>query len=473
MADQLTALDATFLELEQADQGAHMHIGGVMVFDPLPDGGVPSLEELEWHLGERLERLPRYRQRLSKPRTGGWSWPQWEDDDRFAVAAHVREAMIPPPGGEEELLEWVGDFYSHRLDRSRPLWEMVLLEGLAEGRWALAWKTHHCMVDGVGAVDVSHVLLDPEPAPGPEPEQPSAEATSRRLSPAWLPRAPQTLWQAAGAGLGAARMGVQAALHPREALKRSEALAEVVVLEELMAAPRCSLNVPIGGRRRIAVVRASVEELRKIRSRLGGTLNDVVLAAATGALRTLLLARGETPPAGGLRAMVPLNVRGADEHADLGNRILSLFARLPVAESDPLHRYRRVAEETASLKTGAQARGAGALMTLSGLAPPILHATFARSAFATRLFNVTITNVPGPQLPLYALGARMREVIPLVPLFAEHAVGIAIISYDGGLVFGINADHETVPDGDALAAGMEREFAALHALVHHGAVRES
>src|ERR1022692_3000301 len=163
--DQLTALDATFLELEQADDSALMHIGGVLVFESLAGGGTPTIDEVRDHLAQRLDLLPRYRQKLGAPRTGGLAWPSWERDRSFDLSAHVRHATLPPPGEQPELLDWISDFYSHRLDRSRPLWQMVLLAGLPDDRWALVWKTHHCLVDGVGSVDVTHLLLDAEPVP--------------------------------------------------------------------------------------------------------------------------------------------------------------------------------------------------------------------------------------------------------------------------------------------------------------------
>ena len=476
MGDQLTALDAGFLELEQLDESAHMHIGGVLVFEPDSDGGAPGLERLRAHLDRRLDRLPRYRQRLSAPRTGGLAWPSWQPDEVFDLSAHVRHATLPHPGGDDELLEWASDFYSHRLDRAHPLWEIVLVDGLAGGRWALASKTHHCMVDGVGSIDAGYVLLDTEPEPG-EAAAAGADAAEGNGEPRGPGRDGGVLPGLIGRGAQLAEQvveaGAHAVLHPRETLVRSRAMAEMLVRDELQGAPATSLNVTIGGRRRLAVVRLSLDEAKEIKRCLGGTVNDVVLAVATGGLRALLEHRGEKPPAAGLRAMVPVNARTDAEHGAMGNRVTSLFVDLPVADAGVFARYERIVKATTELKAGRLASGSQALIDLTALAPPAVHATLAGALFAPRLFNVTITNVPGPQLPLYALGARMREVIPLVPLFAEHAVGIAIISYDGGLVFGINADHETVPDGHALAAGMERDFAALRALVHHGAVRES
>ncbi len=470
MPDQLTALDATFLELEQVDDCAHMHIGGVMVFEPLPSGGAPTLEDVRAHLDARIDRLPRYRQRLSEPRTGGLSWPEWEADPAFDIASHVRHATLPAPGDDEELLEWASDYFSHRLDRAHPLWRVVLVDGLADGRWALASKTHHCLVDGVGSVDASYLLLDTEPAAPQAPAAPHEPVApvdpGYKLDiPGFRPPVPAALRDAAAAGGRIAGAGLHAVLHPREAMRQSRAMADLLVHEELEGAPPSSLNVPIGGRRSLAIVREPLDDLKAIKRTLGGTVNDVVLAAATGGLRALLLHRGEELPAQGLRAMVPVNIRGSDEHGDLGNKVSSLFVELPVAEENVFARYERVVEATAGLKSGSQASGTKALMDLTALAPPVVHATLARSLYSTRLFNVTVTNVPGAQIPLYAFGARMREVYPLVPLAALHAVGIAILSYDGDVVFCVNADRETVPDLDVLRDGIAATIDKLSTLV--------
>jgi WS/DGAT/MGAT family acyltransferase len=244
-------------------------------------------------------------------------------------------------------------------------------------------------------------------------------------------------------------------------LRRSRAMAEVLVRDELIAAPSSSLNGPIGSKRRLAVASVPLDELKAIKRELGGTVNDVVLAAAAGGLRELLIARGEDLPSEGLRAMVPVNLRTAGERLALGNRITSLFVRLPVDEPDPRQRYGRQMEEAETLKSGTQATGTTAIIDLTGAAPPVIHSLLARSLYATRLFNLTITNVPGPQQPLYAFGSRMLAVWPLVPLAAEHAVGLAIFSYDGQVFFCVNADYDTVRDLDLLIAGIEDSVAEL------------
>ena len=462
--DQLTALDAAFLELEQADDGALMHIGAALVFDPLPGGGAPAIGEVREHLEQRLELLPRYRQKLDAPRTGGLTWPSWERDQRFEIDAHVRHATLPSPGDEPEFLDWISDFYSHRLDRGRPLWEMVLLDGLTGGRWALVSKTHHCLVDGVGSVDVVDLLLGAKPAPR-EPSAPDVPVSGLAWL-GWLQHPPEAVGQVAGAGLAAARAGAHALMHPREALERSRAVIDLLVRDELIAAPRSSLNVPIGATRRIATVHVELQELQKVRSALGGTINDVVLCAATGALRELLLNRGEDPPRQGLRAMVPVNIRREGDRGELGNKVSSLFVELPVAEADPLRRYELVRATAQERKAGGQALAAGAVTGLTELAPPVLHAGLARAMSAKRLFNVTITNIPGSPDRVYAFGAPMVDLVPIVPLAAEHTIAIAAVSYAGGMTFGLYADRSAMPDLDVLRDGLATSLRELAALAH-------
>ncbi len=483
MTEQLNALDATFLELEEADACAHMHIGGVMIFEPWGDGGAPPLELVRAELEARTAEFPRYRQRLSSTRTGGLHWPSWEGDDRFDVARHVVTAGLPEPGGEAELLAWAGEYYSQRLDRGRPLWEMVLID-LADGRWAMVSKAHHCMVDGVGSVDVVNALLDSRPDADrrgdgngrPAARPPRTPPTSRawpplRLAVRLVAAGLNAAGEVVGAGANAARRAASGIAAPvrephraAEALSRARALAEVLIKDEVIAAPHTSLNEPIGTRRSLAVLSVPLDEMKEIKRRLGGSVNDVVLASTAGGLRELLRSRGEALPVQGLRAMVPVNIRSATERLALGNRVTSLFVHLPVAEADPLDRYRRQVEEAEGLKAGSQATGSHAMISLAGHAPPVLHSFLARGLFATRLFNVTVTNVPGPQFPLYAFGSRMQAVWPLVPLAANHGVGLAVFSYDGELFFCLNADRDSVPDLDVLTTGIRRSIDELRGL---------
>lgn len=457
MGEQLSMLDTMFLELEQADESAHMHIGAALVFDPLPDGGTPDIAALREHIRARVGVLPRFAQQLSGSHAGPLTWLTWEPAEALDIDAHVHHATLPAPGAEAELHEWLGDFWSHRLDRHRPLWEMTLVDGLQGGRWALATKTHHCLVDGVGSVDIGHLLLDVSPQAAPLPPQPLA------------PRAPHDgehgsgrFWLSPGLVVRGARAGLGAALHPRASLDHMRAAVELIVREEVIATARSSLNGPMSGTRHFATVRLDLADVKAIKTRLGGTVNDVVLALCAGGLRHLLLSRGDDLPEGNLRAQVPVNIRTEDQEHSLGNELTSLFVDLPVAEADPTARYRAVAERAAQLKSGSQRTGGKTIVDLADMGPPLAGALLARSMFGgTRMFNLTITNVPGPQQRLYAFGAPLVEILPLVPLFAGHTIGIAVVSYAGEIVFGLNADRVGAPDVQVLAEGIERSFAEL------------
>jgi WS/DGAT/MGAT family acyltransferase len=271
----------------------------------------------------------------------------------------------------------------------------------------------------------------------------------------------------AGLPIAAAEAAVGAVRHPRraaEGLDAARALVELLVRDELVAAPRSSVNVQLSEHRRLAVTEIPLADIKAIKRALGGTVNDVILSLVTAGLRDLLLARGETPPAAGLRAMVPVNIRGAAEHLELGNRVTSLFVHLPVSVEEPRARYRRVRAETMRLKTSHQAAGGRLLVDLAGLAPPVLHSVVAQSLFTRRLFNVTVTNVPGSPTTVYAFGAPLRRVIPLVPLAAEHAVAVAALSYDGTVCFCVHADRDAAPDADRVVAGIGNELEALGAV---------
>ena len=469
MGEQLSMLDTMFLELEQADDAAHMHIGAALVFDPLPGGGTPAIAELREHMAARAGILPRFTQQLSSPHAGPMTWLTWEPSSAYDLAAHVHHATLPAPGGEAELHDWLGDYWSHRLDRHRPLWEMTLLDGLEDGRWALATKTHHCLVDGVGSLDIGHVLLDVSPDAPPLPPQPAPDAAREGGGDAG-----GRPWLSPGLVLRGARAGLGAALHPRESLERARAAAELVVRDEVIGAPQTSLNGPMSGTRHFATVRLDLADVKAVKDALGGTVNDVVLAACAGGLRHLLQSRGEPLPESGLRAQVPVNIRSHDKEHALGNELTSLFVELPVAEPDPRRRYGRVLERAEELKGGSQRAGGKTIVDLADMGPPLAGALLARSMFGgTRMFNLTITNVPGPQQRLYAFGAPLVEVLPLVPLFAGHAIGIAVVSYAGKMVFGLNADRMSAPDVGVLAEGIERAFAELRPAAKRAPARGS
>ncbi len=460
MGEQLSMLDTMFLELEQFDESAHMHIGAALVFDPLPDGGTPDTAALREHVGERIEMLPRFTQQLSAPQAGPLTWLTWEPAEGFDLDSHLHRATLPAPGGEAELYEWLGDFWSHRLDRYRPLWEMTLIDGLEGGRWALATKTHHCLVDGVGSVDIGNALLDTSPDGRPERSKPPRGGEDSRE--AREQQGHGRFWLSPGLVMRGARAGIGAALHPRESFDRVRAAAELIVREEVIGAPSSSLNGPMSGTRLFATVRLDLDDVKETKTRLGGTVNDVVLAICAGGLRRLLLSRGDELPERSLRAQVPVNIRREDKEHSLGNELTSLFVELPVDEADPLTRYRRVVERAEQLKAGSQRAGGKTIVDVADMGPPLAGALLARSMFGgTRMFNLTITNVPASRERLYALGAPLVDVLPLVPLFAGHTVGIAVVSYSGQMVFGLNADRVGASDVGVLAEGIERSFAEL------------
>jgi diacylglycerol O-acyltransferase len=452
-------LDTMFLELEQFDEAAHMHIGAALIFDPLPGGGTPGMAVFRDYLRGRVGMLARFAQQLSAPNAGPLTWLTWEPAKAFDPDAHVHHSTLPAPGGEAELHEWLGEFWSHRLDRRRPLWEMTLLDGLERGRWALATKMHHCLVDGVGSLDIADVLLDTSAQAPPPHSQPLPEAEEDLAG-----HGDGRFWFSPGLVLRGARAGVGAALHPRESFDHARAAVELVVREEVIGAPQSSLNGPMSGTRCFATVRLDLAEVKATKTRLGGTVNDVVLTVCSGGLRQLLLSRGDKLPESGLRAQVPVNIRSEDQEHALGNELTSLFVELPVSERDPIARYRRVVERAAQLKAGSQRAGGKTIVELADMGPPLAGALLAWSMFgSTRMFNLTITNVPGPQQRLYSLGAPLVEVLPLVPLFAGHTIGIAVLTYAGQMVFGLNADRMAAPDVAVLAEGITRAFSELQA----------
>lgn len=454
MGDQLSMLDTMFLELEQAQDSSHMHIGVALVFDPPPDGTEPTLDELVRRFDERIGAMPRFAQRLSDINTDPIRWLTWEPMEDFDPAEHMRRATLPAPGGQAEMEEWLGDFWSHRLDRHRPLWEVTLVDGLDGGRWMLATKAHHCLVDGVGSIDVGMLMLDDVDVDALAREEPGGDDTGG-----------SRFWLTPGLVLRGVRAGLGAVTHPRDALEKLRGAVELIVKEELIAAPQTSLNRELTGARHYRTRRFSLEDAKRIGRRHDATVNDVVLAACAGGLRALLLSRDEEPPPG-IRAQVPVNIRSGDQEHALGNAITTLFVELPVEEEDALTRLITVRDKARAMKRGNQGKGGKAIADLTDIGPPLFGIMVSRSMFgSSRMFNLTITNVPGPQEELTALGATLVEALPFVPLFAEHTIGIAVAGYNGGLVIGVSGDRHCAPDIDVLADGIEQSLNALLASV--------
>ncbi|HEX3689075.1 MAG TPA: wax ester/triacylglycerol synthase family O-acyltransferase [Solirubrobacteraceae bacterium] len=455
--DRLTGLDSSFLHLEH--DSAHMHVAGCMVFD----GDAPTYDELVEQLSSRLHLVPRYRQRLAfVPFNQGR--PVWVDDPHFNIAFHVRHTALPSPGGEAQLKRLAGRVFSQALDRSRPLWEIWLVEGLSHGRFGLLSKTHHALVDGVSGVDIFTVLFDTSPDPMPV-APPDHEWVARPL-PSGAQLLADALLERATVPAEVVR-GVRAALRgPRQVAARvGRALGGVGAMARagLQAAPPSPLNVRIGPHRRFTWVRGDLQEFKTIKNALGGTVNDVVLAVVAGALGRYLRMHGEATDELILRAMVPISVRADVERGALGNRVAAMWAPLPIGVTDPTQRLLRISRDMDGIKESGQAVGAQVLTELTGFAPPTIMAQAARLQARQRLFNLVVTNVPGPQFPLYMLGRELDAMFPMVPLAENQALGIAIMSYNGQLNFGLNADYDAMPDLEALADELRASIEELAA----------
>jgi WS/DGAT/MGAT family acyltransferase len=458
--DRLSALDASFLELE--DESCHMHVCAVLLLEPGPlgthDGGVDA-GRVRDYVESRLPLIPRYRQKLAYLPLE--QHPVWVDDASFNVRYHVRHTSLPKPGDERQLKRLCGRLFSQKLDHTKPLWELWIVEGLASGRFAVVAKMHHCMVDGLAGADLLRVVLSPSPTPVLEP------------APPWQPRpAPSDVelvageaWRRTKAALGAARVTAQAVTSPlgtaRALWQRATGVAETLA-GGLAPASATPLNPPhIGPHRRFDWLRFELSEVKAVRAALGGTVNDVVLATATGALRRFLLRRGVVTAGLDFRALIPVNVRGADEHGVLGNRITELIAPLPVDEGDPRARLARVIEATSRLKSSHQVLAAELIEELSDFTAPAVLSALLRFAIRQRSYNVIVTNVPGPQVPLFLLGAPLCDAFPMAPLFANQALGFALFSYAGGLDWGLNADWDLVPDLHDVVNDLRDSFAEL------------
>jgi diacylglycerol O-acyltransferase len=456
--DRLSPLDASFLHIE--NDVNHMHIGSTAIFE----GPAPGHDELCAMIGGKLPLVPRYRQRVREvPYDLGR--PVWADDPHFNLAFHVRHTALPAPGGTEQLRNLVGRVMSAKLDQTKPLWEMWVVEGLEDGHWALVTKVHHSLVDGVAGTDLLAVMLDasPEPAPPvPDTWRPRANPSNLRLFGDALTDylvSPYERWRAARAVTRGPRHALAWLGDAGRGLVSMAGLARPV--------PSTSLVGPIGPHRRYVWARATLDDVRTIRAAFGGTVNDVVLAAITRGFRELLIAHGEPPDERVVRSLVPVSVRRPDERGTYNNRVSAMFAELPVGIADPVERLAAIRRQMDDLKESKQAVAAETLTSLSGFAPPLLLALGTRVAFraASRLpqraVSTVTTNVPGPRHPLYGLGRRMVEAFPYVPLASPVRVGVAIFSYEHRLTFGVTADYDSIPDVAVLADGIETGMTEL------------
>lgn len=454
-AIRLSALDASFLHLEKA--GARMHIASVTIFE----GPTPAYDELREHLEARLHLVPRFRQRLAEvPLEQGR--PVWVDDPHFNLRYHLRHAGLPSPGSEEQLKNLAGRLFAQSLDFTKPLWELWLVTNLADERFALIAKSHHALVDGVSAVDITTVLFDTDK------NAPRDRAPRRK----WVARPLPSKAQLLGDAL------IERATHPGELGRSVRALVRgprdflreardglqamgALAFAGMSPAPPSPLNVKVGPHRRYTWVDAELAEMNAIKNALGGTVNDAVLASVAGALGRFLRMRGVDTEDLALRALAPVSIRADSDQGALGNRVAPRWVSLPVGLEDPAAQYAAIRDETALLENGTHAVRARTLTELADFAPPTIMSQAARIQQRQRSFNLVVTNVPGPQVPLYLLGRRLLALYPVIPLTGNHALGIAVLSYDGRLGFGLLADYDALSDLDELAVALRESIDAL------------
>ncbi len=461
--ERLSALDAEFLHVE--DDVAHMHIAGACVFADPP----PSFADLHRLLTAKLHLIPRYRQRVrTVPLELGR--PVWCDDPHFDLDYHLRHSALPTPGDDAAFCRLMGRLMSQPLDRDRPLWETWLVEGLEGGRWALVFKVHHCLVDGISGVGLLGVLLDADadtPLPAPQPWEPSSEpGGAAKVLNAWT--------GLVGDALSTASSVTRAVVHPATAVRATIGTARGLArfARQLGATPHISIQGAIGPHRAWAHSDASLDDVRAIRTAFGGTINDVVLAAVGGGYRDLLLTRGGDPNHAVVRAAVPVSTRHHDALGVPDNRVSTLLYDLPVHVSDPLERLRLVTTEMTDLKASHEAEAGEAIVTLADLLPPMVVGPISRLVMRTlhrlpqRAVNTIVTNVPGPQFPLFCLGRQMLEYRPFVPITHGIRVSTAILSYDGRLYFGITGDGATAPDIDVIAQSTTTAIERLAGMAH-------
>lgn len=448
--ERMSPLDALFLHVE--DGVSHMHIASCA----LMEGPAPPYDDLVALIASKLPLVPRYRQRVRFV-PGALGRPVWVDDPHFRLDYHVRHTALPPPGTVHDLRNLMGRLMSQELDRNRPLWETWVVEGLDDGTWALISKVHHCMVDGISGTDLMAVVLDTErdarvaPADDwtPRPEPTDAELVAHALSETMSTPAELARWARA-----LTRQPRQVAADLGEMLQGARSMGE-----RLRPNVELSIEGPIGPHRRWAWARTTLEEIKTVRSALGGTVNDVVLTAITRGFRDLLLGRGERIDGVVVRTLVPVSVRSRDDHT-LNNQVSAMIAELPVGIDDPVDRLEAIRAQMHDLKDSHQAVAGRALTDLAGFAPPMLLALGLRTAVSAlrrapqRSVNTVTTNVPGPQVPLYACGKEMLEYFPFVPVSHGVRTGVAILSYNRKMSFGVTGDWDSVPDLDVLADGI-------------------
>ncbi len=476
--ERLSPQDAMFLHLENEHQP--MHVGSLAYLEGEPffgDDGRFRLGAVRDRIVSRLHLVPRFRKRIM-PVPLEQGRPVWVDDEQFDPAYHVRLTALPRPGSEDQLLGLMGRLQAQQLDRRRALWEIWFVEGLKDNRVAIIQKTHHCLTDGVSGIDVATVLLDLEPNPPPtkspewDPEPPPEPGellvdslVERVVEPTELLRSVRAairIPQQAGEKLAAGRLAGLVETVRDIGGDRLSGLVDTA-REVGGGRPDTPLNVPVTPHRRMELTRVRLDQVKAIKRAAGCTINDVVLAACSIALRSFLQHREALEPGMVLKAMVPVSVRDETQQMALGNRVSMLVAELPVDEPDPLEQLEFVSRHMGAAKGSGQRGGGDALVAIAGYAPPTLLGLAARLAPRALPVNTVITNIPGPQFPLYCMGARVLEAFPYVNLVDNLAMIIAVISYDGQLNFGVSADRSAVPDVDLVARRIGEAFVELAA----------
>lgn len=461
--EPLSYLDASFLALESSN--SHFHVAGVALFDASPlksdEGGI-DIERLKTHINSKLQYIPRYRQRLE--------WvpydrrPVWVDDAHFNLEYHVNHTSLPRPGTDEQLKELAGRIMSTKLDRNKPLWELWVVEGISDDRFAVIAKIHHCMIDGISGVDLTTILMNvipegqiedaPEWAPRPAP-------TPSQLAVAEAARFTRRMVDGLANLSDKLRDGIRVT---DRTLDKSIAALTSLRSGWLTPSERTPLNPDIGPNRRFDWTDVDLEEVKSVKNHLGGSVNDVVLAVTAGAVRRFLIEeRGFRPSDHGeFRAMNPVSTRSADQRGKLGNQVAMWLVELPIDEPDPAVRYRQIRETTTNLKETNQALGAATLVEISS-GTPITLLSLANRVVGPKIrpFNMTVTNIPGPQFPMYLLESQMLANYPMVPLWAQHGIGVALFSYNGRLMWGIQADYDTLPDSDVFIQAIHASFQEL------------
>jgi WS/DGAT/MGAT family acyltransferase len=467
--ERLSYLDSSFLALES--RSAHMHVGAIAILAAAPlqtsDGGIDK-DRIRGLIESKLELIPRYRQRLA--RVPLEDHPVWVDDEHFNLDYHVRHYSLPRPGSIEQLKDLVGIIVSQQLDRSKPLWEFNIVEGLEGDRFALISKIHHAMIDGIAGVDLMAVLLNLAPSGDinePKPFVPRPVPSSSELL---IKETARRTGRVLRAARSIRQLTDEAAQMTGEGLYRVRAAGYSLASGWLTKASDTPLNGVVGPGRVFGTLATPLSEVKEIKNLAGGSVNDVVLATVAGGVRNFLIEhRGYEFDDIDFRAMAPVSIRSHDERGTLGNRVAMWLVSLPIADPDPLSRLEAVKQATRHLKETDQALGAATLVRLSAGAPATLVSMASRLATGVRPFNMTVTNVPGPQFPLYLLESRMLESYALVPLWHGHGVGVALFSYAGQMYWGFNADREIVPDVDIFAASIGAAFDELHSAVQTAA----